>query len=192
MHPTELAYPCCLPALGEFGKMPPHGGLPRSLGDGREGSRGWWVRISRRLTRPVASSAEDSPSGLWRSLGKRVGLIALRGSNPLSSATPMQSLTCENADRRPQGGRSAFVVSGTRSLSFSLSWFVRGCPLPHPRPGEPPRTRWTSGDGDVPGSRTRRADVRIVNRGRDSASDSRQKSAFRTFGGGCPSRRRKR
>jgi hypothetical protein len=28
-------------------------------------------------------------------------------------------LTCENADRRPQGGRSAFVVSGTRSLSFS-------------------------------------------------------------------------
>ena len=38
-------------------------------------------------TRRVLSSAEDSPSGLWRSLGKRVGLIALRGSNPLSSAT---------------------------------------------------------------------------------------------------------
>src|SRR3954465_11586715 len=30
--------------------------------------------------------AEDSPSGLWRSPGTRVGLIALRGSNPLSSA----------------------------------------------------------------------------------------------------------
>ena len=32
-HPTELAYPCCLPALGEFGKMPPHGGLATSLGE---------------------------------------------------------------------------------------------------------------------------------------------------------------
>jgi hypothetical protein len=36
---------------------------------------------------PVLSSAEDSPSGLWRSLGKRVGLTALAGSNPASSAT---------------------------------------------------------------------------------------------------------
>ncbi len=25
-HPTEHAYPCCLPALGELGMMPPHGG----------------------------------------------------------------------------------------------------------------------------------------------------------------------
>ena len=32
MHPTELTYPCCLPALGEFSEMPPHGGLARSLG----------------------------------------------------------------------------------------------------------------------------------------------------------------
>src|SRR4029079_847101 len=30
--------------------------------------------------------AEDSPSGLWRSPGTRVGLTALRGSNPASSA----------------------------------------------------------------------------------------------------------
>src|SRR4051812_10170791 len=30
--------------------------------------------------------AEDSPSGLWRSPGTRVGLIALAGSNPASSA----------------------------------------------------------------------------------------------------------
>src|SRR4051794_37338090 len=35
---------------------------------------------------PVTCPTEDSPSGLWRSLGKRVGLTALRGSNPLSSA----------------------------------------------------------------------------------------------------------
>ncbi|GAB2758457.1 hypothetical protein GCM10027273_41450 [Nocardioides pakistanensis] len=31
-HPTELTDPCCLPALGELGEMPPHGGLPQSLG----------------------------------------------------------------------------------------------------------------------------------------------------------------
>ncbi len=29
VHPTEHAYPCCLPALGEFGTMSPHEGLPR-------------------------------------------------------------------------------------------------------------------------------------------------------------------
>ena len=28
-HPTELTDPCCLPALGELGEMPPHGGLAR-------------------------------------------------------------------------------------------------------------------------------------------------------------------
>jgi len=33
MHPTELTYPCCLPALGEFSEMSPHGGLAQSLGE---------------------------------------------------------------------------------------------------------------------------------------------------------------
>ena len=33
MHPTELTCPCCLPALGEFSEMPPHGGLAQSLGE---------------------------------------------------------------------------------------------------------------------------------------------------------------
>ena len=40
-----------------------------------------------------------------------------------------QGLTCENADRRPPGGRSAFIVSRTRSLSSSLSWLPPGRPL---------------------------------------------------------------
>ena len=31
MHPTELAYPCCLPALGELGKLSPHEGLTGSI-----------------------------------------------------------------------------------------------------------------------------------------------------------------
>ncbi len=33
-YPAERAYPCCLPALGEFGVMPPHGGLRMSVGEG--------------------------------------------------------------------------------------------------------------------------------------------------------------
>ncbi len=35
---------------------------------------------------PVSSCAEDSHSGLVRTIGNRVGLTTLRGSNPLSSA----------------------------------------------------------------------------------------------------------
>src|SRR6478736_7239454 len=87
-HPTELACPCCLPALGELGEVPPHGGLARSLGEppGRTKMRPP-SRFHGTTRRPVTSSAEVSPSGLWRSLGKRVGLIALGGSNPPTSAT---------------------------------------------------------------------------------------------------------
>src|SRR5690606_40260351 len=32
-HPPELTYPCCLPALGEFGEMVPHEGSAPSLTD---------------------------------------------------------------------------------------------------------------------------------------------------------------
>ena len=32
-HPEELAYPCCLSALGELGEVPPRGDLGLSLGD---------------------------------------------------------------------------------------------------------------------------------------------------------------
>ena len=46
MHPTELAYPCCLPALGEFGKMPPHGGLAQSLGERRTSAKAARVRAA--------------------------------------------------------------------------------------------------------------------------------------------------
>ncbi|GAA3662388.1 hypothetical protein GCM10022237_22810 [Nocardioides ginsengisoli] len=33
-YPIELTYPCCLPALGELGEIPPRGGLPTTLEDG--------------------------------------------------------------------------------------------------------------------------------------------------------------
>src|SRR5258707_5221636 len=37
-------------------------------------------------------ATEDSPSGLWRSPGTRVGLTALAGSNPASSAVGLSLL----------------------------------------------------------------------------------------------------
>ena len=63
-HPTEVTDPCCLPALGELGDVSP-----------REGLSANYTELSRCVPsreRPVTSSAEDSHSGLVRSLGKRV------------------------------------------------------------------------------------------------------------------------
>src|SRR4029078_11928108 len=57
-HPPGPTYPCCLPALGGFSGMTPH------EGSAHQGSR----------PAPVASPAEDSPSGLGRTIGNRVGL----------------------------------------------------------------------------------------------------------------------
>ena len=37
MHPAELAYPCCLPALGEFRKITPHEGSGSSVRGVRSG-----------------------------------------------------------------------------------------------------------------------------------------------------------
>src|SRR5205823_5921999 len=66
VHPSEPAYPCCLPALGRFTGCTPHEGL-RQLYPLVPGRRAW-----------VSSSAEDSPRGLGRTLGKRVGLTPSR------------------------------------------------------------------------------------------------------------------
>src|SRR5699024_7931757 len=109
-HPVELTYPCCLPALGGLGEVPPH-----------EGSAS--ESTAPHAFRPtgggaITSLAEDSPSGLWRSLGKRVGLTALAGSNPASSAT----LTSEDA--RKDSGTPLWSLAV--SLSFSL---IRCSPL---------------------------------------------------------------
>src|SRR3954451_1150579 len=73
-YPTELTYPCCLPALGELGEMPPHGGLATSVGEPGPALQSGLGRFRGPGAGPVPSSAEVSPSGLWRSLGKRVGL----------------------------------------------------------------------------------------------------------------------
>ena len=73
------------------------------------------ARVGRTISAPVIgrviSLAEDSPSGLWRSLGKRVGLIALRGSNPLSSAIRCRSRPVRPPTHCPKRVGSAFVLS---------------------------------------------------------------------------------
>src|SRR5438067_11479940 len=62
VHPSEPAYPCCLPALGRFTGCTPHEGL-RQL-----------YPLVPAAGASVSSSAEDWPRGLGRALGKRVGL----------------------------------------------------------------------------------------------------------------------
>ena len=61
-HPTEVTDPCCLPALGELGDVSPREGLTST------------IRLCRCVPGAAGNlAAEDSHSGLVRSLGKRVG-----------------------------------------------------------------------------------------------------------------------
>src|SRR5438874_11326142 len=93
VHPSEPAYPCCLPALGRFTGCTPHEGL-RQLYPLVSGG---WASVS--------SSTEDSPRGLGRTLGKRVGLTP---SRVRISYPPLS----DQGKRRPTGstGRPAFVL----------------------------------------------------------------------------------
>src|SRR3954447_6617636 len=79
-HPKELAYPCCRQALGELGKVSPRGGPGLSVRDPAPPSTS--VRplppVSPGPVEAVRFRAEDSPRGLWRSLGKRVGFTPSR------------------------------------------------------------------------------------------------------------------
>ncbi len=79
-HPPEPTYPCCLPALGEFSQIAPREGLrqdypirgrandPVPIKDPAAGNG--FASTPQRL---VLFAAEDSPRGLGRTLGKRVG-----------------------------------------------------------------------------------------------------------------------
>ncbi len=99
-HPPEPAYPCCLPALGGFSGVTPHEGSAKKDSPSRASAEpprpamGW--RSTR--ARPVSLPAEDSPSGLGRTLGKRVGGNPSRVqiSYPPPEAQPP---TSGNADR---------------------------------------------------------------------------------------------
>ena len=81
--PTRARLPLLPSGPGGFNEVIPHGG---------SGTR---LRISQCSTevRPwVASATEDSPSGLWRSLGKRVGLTPSGVRIPYPP--PLGSLNC--------------------------------------------------------------------------------------------------
>ena len=67
-HPPEPTYPCCLPALGEFSQIAPREGLRPAYLIARAAER-----VREHSQRHVMFPAEDSPRGLGRTLGKRVG-----------------------------------------------------------------------------------------------------------------------
>src|SRR4051812_2100762 len=74
-HPAEPACPCCLPALGEFGEMPPHGGLPASLRGGRTSSESWAVTLGL-VCRPGRSSDFVGRSRRGYPPRRRIRLVA--------------------------------------------------------------------------------------------------------------------
>src|SRR5437667_12462851 len=76
VHPSGPAYPCCLPALGRFTRYTPHEGLPTSLPAAEIRRAPTHTYSPARMS--VSWPTEDSPSGLGRTLGKRVGLTPSR------------------------------------------------------------------------------------------------------------------
>src|SRR4029077_315697 len=79
-------------------------------------------------------ATEDSPSGLWRSPGTRVGLTALAGSNPASSAlSPGCDQACftstrvwslpDTSSRRGMGRRVATLWHATFSIAAGILYF---------------------------------------------------------------------
>src|SRR2546421_1372570 len=113
VHPSEPAYPCCLPALGRFTGCTPHEGLRQlyPLVSGRRAS--------------VSSSTEDSPRGLGRTLGKRVGLTPSRvriSYPPLSDQAKRRAGSRGPALGRVWAWRSLGRGSSARRLLPSGSW----------------------------------------------------------------------
>ena len=66
MHPSELSYPCYLSILGDLAKVTPHEESTPILNPERAN-----FQTANNAARIMA--LENSPSGLWRTLGKRVG-----------------------------------------------------------------------------------------------------------------------
>ena len=66
MHPSELSYPCYLSILGDLAKVTPHEESTPILNPERAN-----FQAANNAARIMA--LENSPSGLWRTLGKRVG-----------------------------------------------------------------------------------------------------------------------
>src|SRR5215469_9528241 len=117
-HPPELAYPCCLPALGDLARLAPCEGSAAQFSPA--GPRLWPLPAP---AAPVSCPAEDSPSGLGRTLGKRVG------GNPsgVRISYPPPPLTCD--DTLGSCSRAALPPPARVSFSVSLApWAI--CLIP--------------------------------------------------------------
>lgn len=66
MHPSELGYPCYLSILGDLAKVTPHEESISILNPEV-------VNFQAAINAARIKVLENSPSGLWRTLGKRVG-----------------------------------------------------------------------------------------------------------------------
>ncbi|MDQ1294380.1 MAG: putative polymerase subunit gamma and tau [Actinomycetota bacterium] len=116
-HPPEPTYPCCLPALGEFSGMTPRGEpgitlpVPRGSAHRRppEGDGGASTGIG-----SIDSPVEDSPSGLGRTIGNRVGLTPSGVQIPYPPPV-----------REP--GVTSIVTSGSRRLRTLRRSGAGGC-----------------------------------------------------------------
>ena len=66
MHPSELSYPCYLSILGDLAKVTPHEESFLILNPET-------ANFQTTINAARIGVLENSPSGLWRTLGKRVG-----------------------------------------------------------------------------------------------------------------------
>src|SRR6201996_1496837 len=108
-HPSEPAYPCCLPALGGLAGCTPRGGPRDSLVTPRTTLARPRQSVATNLRHrggrvTVSLPTEDSPSGLWRTLGKRVGgnpsRVRIPHPPPFSAGAPLPGFPAISAGPR--------------------------------------------------------------------------------------------
>src|SRR5829696_3182519 len=91
--------------------------------------------VRRGCALPVRFRAEDSPRGLWRSLGKRVGCKPSRVRIPHPPPGEKWALTCGNAVRSDRPGTSSHQISRplvSVLVSVSGSRFARNTAFRRP------------------------------------------------------------
>jgi hypothetical protein len=156
VHPSEPAYPCCLPALGRFTRCTPHEGLAaNSTRHGLVRMVGPAAAVAQPTApRYVSFPAEDSPRGLGRTLGKRVGIKPSR----VRISYPPPPSSSRNA--RPSGrGPGRALIFNWAVISFARSRLL----------APPVQNEWNSSNG---GSNNGSGSLRALQRGVASAAGS--------------------
>jgi hypothetical protein len=119
-HPPEPVDPCCLPALGEFTGCAPRGPVAKCS------------RSPRRATGRLGFEAEDSPSGLWRTLGKRVGFTPSRVRIPHPPLVEQHRRRAVPTGARPAS--ASHLICRPRRAHHRGSAHGARLPFPVPRP----------------------------------------------------------